>query len=254
MKKFLLFIVCLFTFSFVNAEVFKLKDTDMSVELDTKYWAVVTKDNLNEMKNKDSLTEEEKANLETIFSDGATHIYAVCGDEKGNVYDFFVNSEKIDSIVNLNNIKDNDLNDVLGDIIGQLPEGYEVSKTGIYKNDYTYIYAIYKMNGMIINYYVTVINGTMYRSYLRYDENNTNPYLDMEGNILNSITYNEKNSIFDDFKYKAANVVINILEGDIKTIAIVALPIILIIVVIVKIARSKKEDKKFQKVNNEFWS
>ena len=263
MKKVLLFIICLFSFSIVNAKEYKV--FDMTVDLGDK-WVVFTRDNWHDETLKKKIGLDETTDIEEIFNKDNIYIDAIYLTNDKKMAEFFVSVTDVDYVTNMNNVDDEDLNGIIDGAVKEIEKQFTIKENGIYKNDYKYVRFDYIGGGWRIYYYLTFVNNKCYKLYVRYPETQSHSLVN-EKEIIDSVKYDVDKSLKEVYyKYAEEDEDIEPLlnKEDIKEIIYntvkdtivmygVYLAIALVVVIIIVIVVKRKDKKNLKNQNKEFW-
>lgn len=168
----------------VNAKVYQVGETDMSITIDDEYWYVFTRDNI---KDNPELAElgVSYSDMYDILQENKMYVDALLFYDDGSYMEFGVRKTNIDKIVNLANYDD----DKVMELADKLAELHDVKTYSIYENQYKFIRFDYTDGDYYVCEYITVINGDNYT--LTFQE--TVPFVDSE--------YDEIQTIVDSVRF-----------------------------------------------------
>ena len=240
MKKILFVISCFLFIGYVNAKEYKIND--MTVRIDDTFWNVYTKDNLDGVS--DEIKDEFKQNDVCLYA-----------HSKQNDYDFTIASRDIDTVTNLNNLKDDEQKSFLNGFEREFKKyftDYELKnyKSGWYKTDYSYINVGFGIETINLDLYSTIINRKQYDIIYYNNDNTKYEDLDFREEIIDRILFDVDESM-EEVIFSPRVILKALFEKYFKYVLWIAGPII--IGIICTIYKKKKDNKVFENKNNEFW-
>lgn len=187
--KFLLIIVFIFPI-IVKANMFKVPDTDIVINIDEDIWTVLTRYDINDK----SLLDEYGISYDEIrrtFFDNDIYLYAYAfWDEEMNYpIDIYISKSTNQNMINdLRNLTEEELTSIANNYL----TGKNNSYYDFYRNEYEniyydYIFYTYEENGYYLGDYYTIINGNDYhyvfQSTIPFDEERIKSIDEMVDNI-----------------------------------------------------------------------
>ena len=238
MKKVLFIILCFLFIGVVNAKEYHVDD--MTINIDESFWNVYTKDNLNEY----------DADIKNEFKNDVK-IYAI---SKEGQYEFNISSRSIDTVTNLNNLKDDEAKSFLTGFETEFKKyfsDYTLTnyKSNWYKNDYSFVNVSFGVESVNLNLYTTIVNRKQYDLIYYNNDNTKYEDTDFQEEFIDTIKFDVDESM-EEIIF-SPKVVIRALWDKFKYALIIIVPIIILVIIL---SKNKKNNKVVDDNNKEFWN